>query len=637
MVSTITLKEEPVPAQISAIDTTQGLNTAAKSVGRSGSSSPFAEIMAQLTKATLAKGRTTAAATGQVAASSETVVSDSTAAQQVPIKTLENSLRSTGQPLEKFQVAASDRDKLEQVLLQSGYGSEDVTQVMERSSNSDGSINLGVLFANLAQYMPTQGPLLLLNQSDAPLLTQVLKDLGVDQNKIQQYMDNLPKQGDQLVVQGLPELLAQVDPDQTKAVDQSYLSDLLTHMGLSQSDAQSLLTRATDSQGRTTAPAVMALLSVAALRQEKGQSLQDLAASLQLAKASQSQASDADHLRAQVIQSLQKIEAQVSAQTQSLSQHWQEALEQAQQALKGLGNGQTYAQAQGQGLGLASGLGQGQSMGQSMGQSLEQSLGLPALLRQALGEAGVSWELGQQARAQGQAQAGQVVDHSLAVAQELAAGESGQAQPAARAEALATSGQAAQKATQSDISQGATSRPVENSRAGDGLNLFNQSLTQAEEAAGARPTLPAYVVRQVGQQIVQMVSRQENSLRLELKPPSLGEVNLELSVKDGVVKASVVTDTVAAKQALENGLDQLKQQLTMQGLKVESVEITVNPDAQRQQTQAQADQERRRQATGRVGGVGGAGGEAAVGDGEQSLAAALAAASASSSRINLFA
>ena len=639
MVSIITLREEPVPAQISAVDSGQTLAPVARGFSRGGTASPFEALMAQLTQATTGQGRGAAAAAAQVTSTGDVTTSNGQTTQETPIKTLEKSLRASGQPLENIQVASSDRGKLEQVLLQSGYRSEDVQQLLDRSANQDGSINLGALFANLTQYLPTQGPLLLLNPEDAPLLTQVLKDLGIDQGKIQDFMDNLPRQGDKLVVQGLPELLAQADPGQAKQVDQSVLGDLLTHLGLSQSDAQSLLTRATDNQGRTTATSVMALFSVAAQRQDQGlgQSLKDLASVLQVAKATgQGKASDADHLRAQVIQAVQKIEAQVSAQTQTLSQHWQEAFSEAQEALKAQGNGQALGQGQSQGLALGQGQSQGLALGQGQGLALGQGLGLPALLRQALGDQAGTWEFSPQlARAEGAAQAGSLGGHALAAAAELVAGGGGDTPQPARSQETAGAGLSNAKAAQPEASQSATSRPVERAQAGDGLGMFNQNLSQAEAAAGPRPVLPAYVVRQVGQQIVQMVSRQQDSLRLELKPPSLGEVNLELTVKDGVVKASVVTETAAAKQVLENGLDQLKQQLTMQGLKVESVEITVNPDAQRQQSQAQAQADFNQRRPGSGGGGGGGGTEAI--EGLESLDTSLAAASGANGRINLFA
>jgi flagellar hook-length control protein FliK len=642
MVSIVTLREESVPTQINAVDTGQALNVNTRGGGRGGSGSPFEAIMAQLTQAPQTLGRTVAGQSSQAASTSinasDTTTTDSQSTPGTPIKNLEQSLRSTGQPLESFQVSSANRAKLEKVLSQSGYRDEDVRQLLDRSTGSDGSINLGVLFANLAQYQPTQGPMLLLNPEDAPLLTQVLKGLGLDQDKIQQYMDNLPRRGDKLVVQGLPELLAQADPQQGKAVDQGVLGDLLGRLGLGQSDVQSLLAKATDNQGRTTAPAVLAMVGVAAQRQDQGlgQSLKDLAASLQLVRNGSGKAGDANHLRAKVIQTLQKIEAQVSAQTQSLSQHWQEAFEQAQAALKGLGGGQTQGLAQGQGNGLALSQGNGQALGQGMGLALGQGMGLPEMLRQALGEqAGASALNPQALHTDSATLVGKLVEQSLASAQQVAASETPGGTPSARSEGIAASGQEALKAGQPDATQGLTNRPVDRSQAGSGVGIWGQNAAQAEESAPAGPALPAYVVRQVAPQIVQMVSRQETSLRLDLKPPSLGEVNLELSVKDGVVKATMVTDTVAAKQALESGLDQLKQQLTLQGLKVDSVEITVNPDAQRQEAQAQAGFERRRQGSSERGVSGGTG---AI-EGMDSLDASLAAANAGfgNARINLFA
>ncbi|MBI5521274.1 MAG: flagellar hook-length control protein FliK [Desulfarculus sp.] len=604
--------------QISALDPGQTLNTAFKGVRRGGSGSPFEEIMAQLTQAGLSGRQTATAQASASVAPAETATNDTLTAQETPIQRLGSALRQSGQSLDNCQVAAADRDKLERVLVQSGYSLQDARQLMDRASNPDGSVNLGALFANLSQYLPTQGTQLLLNQEDAPLLTQVLKDLGLDQDKIQQFMDNLPRQGEKLVVQGLPGLLAQADPQQTKSVDQGILRDLLGRLGLEQAQVQGLVSRATDSQGRTTPQAVLALFSVAAQGQDQGlgQSLEDLASRLLLAKNGQSKAGGADQLRAKVIQTLQKIEAQVASQTQSLSRHWQQAYEQAEAALNGQGLGQGGEQ------GLA--LGQNNPQGLPLGQGL----GLAAMLRQALqGQDGGLEQAPQMAGAQ--VLASKTAAQVLAGSHELAASQAEGQAKAAGGQGTAAAGEALAEA---EAPQAATPRPVAQAQAGSDLGALSQGLTQADEALPARSVLPGYVVRQVGQQMAQMVARQENSLRLELKPPSLGEVSLELTVKDGVVKATMLTDTVAAKNILESGLDQLKQQLDMQGLKVERVEIMVNPDAQRQEAQAQSGFGRRRQ------GAGGQGGGAADPlEGLESAEAVLAGQTAASGRINLFA
>ena len=96
-----------------------------------------------------------------------------------PIARLEQSLRQSGAPLERFEVAAADRDKLEEVLVKSGYSLDKARELMDRASKKDGKINLGTLFSLMPEYQPTQGPVFLLNIEDKPLLLQVLKDLGV--------------------------------------------------------------------------------------------------------------------------------------------------------------------------------------------------------------------------------------------------------------------------------------------------------------------------------------------------------------------------------------------------------------------------------------------------------------------------
>jgi flagellar hook-length control protein FliK len=116
----------------------------------------------------------------------------------------------------------------------------------------------------------------------------------------------------------------------------------------------------------------------------------------------------------------------------------------------------------------------------------------------------------------------------------------------------------------------------------------------AVQAGGGSSVLPAYVVRQVAFSLGQMAVRHLDSLRLSLKPPSLGEISMELAVKDGAVKASLVTESVAAQKALEAGMDALKQHLAAQGVKVQQIEISVQPDAQRRQEQTFASPDRQR-------------------------------------------
>jgi flagellar hook-length control protein FliK len=166
--------------------------------------------------------------------------------------------------------------------------------------------------------------------------------------------------------------------------------------------------------------------------------------------------------------------------------------------------------------------------------------------------------------------------------------------PAARSEARgASAGNSAEPgAERQPKEQGSAKQtPSENKApqgAGGGENVGKGNLAAPVAAARSNTSLlPAYVVRQVAFSMGKMVARGLDHLSLSLKPPSLGEISMELAVKDGAVKASLVAETVAAKKALEAGLENLKQHLAGQGIKVQQIEISVQPDAQRRQERAQ--------------------------------------------------
>ena len=82
--------------------------------------------------------------------------------------------------------------------------------------------------------------------------------------------------------------------------------------------------------------------------------------------------------------------------------------------------------------------------------------------------------------------------------------------------------------------------------------------------------------------------------QLTLYPEHLGQVNVNISVHNGTLTAQFVTDTVTAKDMLENQMAQLRSALQSQGLQVDKLVVsqsTVQPnlfqDRQGQQGQNQ--------------------------------------------------
>ena len=88
------------------------------------------------------------------------------------------------------------------------------------------------------------------------------------------------------------------------------------------------------------------------------------------------------------------------------------------------------------------------------------------------------------------------------------------------------------------------------------------------------------MVREIADQILEKikvsVTAETTSLEIVLTPEELGKVNLTVSAEqDGTMKARIVTENELAREAIERNLVQFKEALQEQGLKVDTIEVTV--------------------------------------------------------------
>ena len=88
------------------------------------------------------------------------------------------------------------------------------------------------------------------------------------------------------------------------------------------------------------------------------------------------------------------------------------------------------------------------------------------------------------------------------------------------------------------------------------------------------------MIREVADQILEKikvsVTAETTSLEIVLTPEELGKVNLTVSADaDGMMKAKFVTENELAREAIERNLVQFKEMLQEQGLKVDTIEVTV--------------------------------------------------------------
>ena len=83
------------------------------------------------------------------------------------------------------------------------------------------------------------------------------------------------------------------------------------------------------------------------------------------------------------------------------------------------------------------------------------------------------------------------------------------------------------------------------------------------------------IVRQIIDEIKVNISKEVTSLSVKLNPEQLGNVQITVSAKDGVMQARIIAETEAAKNAIENSLTLLKEAFENQELKVEAIEVMI--------------------------------------------------------------
>jgi flagellar hook-length control protein FliK len=109
--------------------------------------------------------------------------------------------------------------------------------------------------------------------------------------------------------------------------------------------------------------------------------------------------------------------------------------------------------------------------------------------------------------------------------------------------------------------------------------MIEQQLNKAGSQEVSQPVAqPVHDPYQVAAQIVEkarvVISQQNNSeMTIQLKPEHLGELTLKVAVNNGVVSASFHSNNAEVRGVIEASLQQLKQEMSTQGLKVDHVGV----------------------------------------------------------------
>jgi len=89
-------------------------------------------------------------------------------------------------------------------------------------------------------------------------------------------------------------------------------------------------------------------------------------------------------------------------------------------------------------------------------------------------------------------------------------------------------------------------------------------------------TLPAYLIDQVGKWVSRAMLRGERVIRLQLRPPELGAMKVEMDMKGNVLKLGITTENGAVKELLLTNVHELRETLVEQGIKLGRIDVQIN-------------------------------------------------------------
>lgn len=130
-------------------------------------------------------------------------------------------------------------------------------------------------------------------------------------------------------------------------------------------------------------------------------------------------------------------------------------------------------------------------------------------------------------------------------------------------------------------------------------NVFAQTLNQTTAAQGTPATETIPFATQQTQEIMDQImdymkiqiKPEMTQLEMQLHPESLGNVNVHIASKEGIITAQFTAQNETVRAALESQIVQLKETFAEQGVKVEAIEVSVQANEFRQEYEGSRDRE----------------------------------------------
>jgi len=106
---------------------------------------------------------------------------------------------------------------------------------------------------------------------------------------------------------------------------------------------------------------------------------------------------------------------------------------------------------------------------------------------------------------------------------------------------------------------------------------FSETIdTVKQDLRPVRDFLPDYLINQVGKQISRSILRGERVIKLQLKPPELGVLKVEMDIKGNILKLGIIAENSSIKELLLSNVHELREALVEQGVKLDRLDIQIN-------------------------------------------------------------
>lgn len=113
------------------------------------------------------------------------------------------------------------------------------------------------------------------------------------------------------------------------------------------------------------------------------------------------------------------------------------------------------------------------------------------------------------------------------------------------------------------------------------IQMILQNLGQSGEVAGAESIRSSFstdtlnIMKQIMDYMKVSLKPDVTDMQLQLHPASLGNLQIQISSREGMITAHFITQNETVKAALESQMIQLKESFMEQGVKIEAIEVTV--------------------------------------------------------------